>query len=83
MSLEEEISKAELAGRSIMLCFDANSKMGPQHISGDPHPQSENGTVLKGILERHAMCVANGLTGKSKGVITRERTRKNILKKVS
>ena len=51
--------------------------MGPQHISGDPHPQSENGTVLEGILERHAMCVANGLTGKSKGVITRERTTKN------
>ena len=77
MSLEEEISKAELAGRSIMLCFDANSKMGSVHIPGDPHSQSENGTVLEGIFERHAISVANGLVGKVKGVITRERTTKN------
>ena len=77
MSLEEEISKAELAGCSIMLCFDANSKMGPQHIQGDPHPQSENGKVLEGIFERHAISVANGLRGKVRGVITRERTTKN------
>ena len=74
MSLEEEIAKAELSGRSIMLCFDANSKMGPSHIPGDPHPMSENnGKVLEGILERHAMIVANGLIGKVTGVITRER----------
>ena len=33
--------------------------------------------LLEGIFERHAISVANGLTGKVKGVITRERTTKN------
>ena len=73
-ALEEEISKAELAGRSVMVCFDANSKMGPEYIPGDPHVMSENGKIIEGIIERHALTVANGVTGKSKGVITRERT---------
>ena len=73
-ALEEEISKAELAGRSVMVCFDANSKMGPEYIPGDPHGISENGKIVEGIMERHALTVANGVKGKSKGVITRERT---------
>ena len=49
MTLEEEISKAELSGRSVLLCFDANSKMGPNHIPEDPHDISENGKVLEGM----------------------------------
>ena len=65
MSLEEEISKAELSGRSILLCFDAKSKMGPEHIPGDPHPKSENGIVLEEMFERHAITVANGFGRKS------------------
>ena len=28
---------------------------------------------MDGIIDRHALCVVNGLTGKQKGVITRER----------
>ena len=43
MTLEEEISKAELSGRSAIICFDANSKMGRDHIPEDPHNISENG----------------------------------------
>ena len=77
MTLEEEITKAELAGRSILICMDANSKMGPQHIPEDPHTISENGRVLEGILERHALTVANGIRGKFSGVITRARTTKD------
>ena len=46
MTLEEEIAKSELSGRSIMLCLDANSKMGSNHIPEDPHEISENGKVL-------------------------------------
>ena len=60
-----------------MLCFDANSKIGPNHIPEDPHDISENGKVLEGILSRHALIVANGITGKHRGVITRERMTKD------
>ena len=39
---------------------------------------SPNGKILAGIIERHALVVANGIKGKSKGVITRHRnTRSN------
>ena len=72
-ALEEEVSKAELAGRAVMICCDANSKMGPEYIPGDPHDISENGKIVEGIIERHALVVANGIKGKSKGVITRKR----------
>ena len=72
-ALEEEVTKAELAGRSVIISFDANSKMGHKYIPGDPHSISENGKVIEGILERHALSVGNGLAGKSRGTITRAR----------
>ena len=76
-ALEEEVTKAELAGRSVIISFDANSKLGPMYIKGDPHAMSENGKILEGIIDRHALCVANGITDKSKGTITRERITKD------
>ena len=33
---------------------------------------SKNGKVLAAVMERHTLCVVNGLTDKSKGLITRE-----------
>ena len=66
-------SSAELEGRSILICMDANSKLGPEYIQGDPHSQSPNGKVLAGIIDRHALFVANGATGKKEGLITREK----------
>ena len=76
-ALEEELTKSELAGTSVLVCFDANSKMGPSFIPGDPHTQSENGKIMEGIIERHALTVANGIKDWSKGVITRSRTTVN------
>ena len=81
MTLEEEISKAELSGRSVIICFDANSKMGRDHIPEDPHDISENGKVLEGILRRHALTVTNGIKGKHSGVITRERITKDHIER--
>ena len=72
--LEEEISKAELAGKSLLISFDSNSKLGPSWIPNDPHGQSQNGQVLAGIMERHALFVANGDGDKCSGLITRQRT---------
>ena len=72
-TLEEEIASAELTGCSVILAMDANCKLGTQYVPGDPKEQTPNGKLLAGIVDRHAMCVANGLTTKRKGVITRER----------
>ena len=74
VALEEEISKAQLAGKSIIIELDANSKLGDKYVVGDPHKISPNGQLLKGIIERHALHVANGVTTKSSGVITRCRS---------
>ena len=73
-ALEEEVTKAGLAGRSVMISLDANSKLGKEWIPADSHKQSQNGKVLSGILKRHALSVVNCLEGKSSGVITRTRT---------
>ena len=39
--LEEEVIKAELDGKSIIIEMDANSKLGPLILSGNKHQQSE------------------------------------------
>ena len=65
--LDEEVKSAKLAGALICLELDANSKLGPEIIPGDPHPQSKNGKLLE-----NDMIVVNGL-GISEGKITRYR----------
>ena len=37
IELETEVEKAELAGTSVIIEIDANSKLGPEHIANDPH----------------------------------------------
>ena len=49
-ALEKEITSAELEGRSVMIAMDANSKLGKHYIKDDPHPTSENGKILTGII---------------------------------
>ena len=73
-ALEEEVTKAGLAGSSVIISLDANSKLGKEWIPEDSHKQSPNGRVLAGILKRHALFVVNNLQGKSTGTITRKRT---------
>ena len=36
-ALEEEVKKAQLNGKLIYIQMDANSKLGPELIEGDPH----------------------------------------------
>ena len=72
-SLEEEIIKAQFNGKSIYIQMDANSKLGPEIFSGDPHAQSENGKILSNIIERNALTVMNGMVSKCRGSITRRR----------
>ena len=72
-ALEAEIACAETEGRSVIICMDANSKLGPEYIPGDPHARSQNGKILAEIVERHALIVLNGVKAKCTGVITRHR----------
>ena len=75
LALEEEIAKAELAGKSLIIQLDANSKLGPEMIPGDKHHQSDNGRILAGIIERHGLIVGNSLK-QCEGLITRKRVTK-------
>ena len=78
-ALEAEVSRAELEGRSVIICMDANSKLGSEFIPRDPHGQSQNGKILAGILDRHALIVLNGLKEKCDWLITRQRSTENGL----
>ena len=75
LALETEVEKAELLGKSIVIELDANSKLGHKYIPKDPHMISPNGILLAGVIDRHALIVANG-SDKSIGNITRKRTTK-------
>ena len=72
LALEEEVVKAELAGKSIIIELDANAKLGPDFIPGDKHQQSENGRLLADIIERHGLIIGNSLK-KCTGLVTRKR----------
>ena len=75
-AFEEEIVKATLHGKGIYIELDANSKLGPTEIEGDPHPQSENGKILARIIKRQSLTVINSVKNKCKGQITRRRVTK-------
>ena len=70
LTLEEEITKAELEGKSIYIELDANSKLGPERLPKDKHPMSNNGKILASIIDRHALFVANS-SEKCKGTANR------------
>ena len=53
LALETEIEKSELAGISVIIELDANSKLGKQYIPNDPYDMSPNGALLSDIIERH------------------------------
>ena len=58
--------------------MDANSKLGPDIIKGDPHCQSENGKLLAAIIKRHVLVVMNSSEKKCTGKITRRRITSKI-----
>ena len=70
--LEEEVVKAAMAGNSVIIELDANSKMGSENIPGDPHTISPNGKILQDIIERQNLVLVNA-SDKAKGKITRKR----------
>ena len=71
-ALEDEVVKAELAGKSVFIEADFNSKLGKEYIPNDPHTQDKNGKLLADIVKRQNLTVANGLMV-CNGTITRKR----------
>ena len=51
-ALEAEIIKAKMAGKSVIVEMDANSKLGKEHIENDPHDISPNGKILENIIKK-------------------------------
>ena len=52
--------------------------MGPEIISKDPHPQSANGKILTGIINRHGIIVTNGLVDMCVAITRRRGTKDSI-----
>ena len=76
LKLEEEIQKAKLNEKSVLIQFDANSKLGPRIIQGDPHEQSDNGKILSEIISRNGLVVINSLENKCYGKKNKEKNRR-------
>ena len=75
ITLEEEIVKATVAGKSVIIEMDANSKLEKEYIPCDPHTITPNGKLLAGVIERQELVVVNGLKA-CHGTITRTRKAK-------
>ena len=58
--------------------LDANSKLGPEWISGDPHKQTLNEIFLSDLLKRNALFVVNVIKTKCVGKITRRRITRKV-----
>ena len=70
--LDEEIKSAKMAGTMLCIQMDANSKLGPEYVPGDPKQMSKNGKHLAKVIDENELIVVNG-TQKCTGVITRYR----------
>ena len=58
---------------SIIIVFKKNPAYGRQSIFRPMRIEiSKNGKILANIVDGHALCVVNGIEGKSKGLITRQ-----------
>ena len=57
---------------------DANSKLDPDLIKGDPYEKSDKGRLLEGIIKKNALIVMNNSEQKCKGKITRKRIIKHL-----
>ena len=73
MTLEKEINKAEMEGKSVIIEMDANSKLGPERIPNVKHDISPNSRLLAGVIDCHALYVLNS-SDKCEGIITRKRS---------
>ena len=77
-ALEVEILNAKLHSKAIYKQMDANNKLGPKFIKGDPHKQRETGKNVADIIKGSALIVMNESSKKCPGKITRRRITKKV-----
>ena len=75
-SLEQEISASKNANCLTLIQMDGNAKLGKNVLKEDPHEITENGKLLRGLLERESLELLNS-SDLCKGAITRHRVTKN------
>ena len=57
--IEKEILDAKDENCGIIICFDANAKLGSTIIKDDPNAMSNNGQIFSNLMNRHNLSVAN------------------------
>ena len=72
-SIEEQVSRAFLSGSMVIVAEDANAKLGPTIVPGDPHPMSNNGKLMIEMIERQGLDIINTSEKCKGGPITRKR----------
>ena len=75
-TIEEQVVRAYLVGCEVLIAEDANAKLGPQVIPGDPHTTSENGKLLLNMINRQNLSIVNASTKCKGGPVTRKREAK-------
>ena len=58
-TVEEQVVRAYLDGCMVLVAEDANAKLGPEWIKGDPHTISENGKLLASMIKRQDLALDN------------------------
>ena len=74
--IEQEVVAAQNEKCMILIELDANAKLGSQLIRNDPNKMSENGRLLKNLIDRPSLEVLNN-SPLCEGTITRHRVTKN------
>ena len=74
-AFESAIQSTKLKGDLICAELDANSKIGMENLSSDPHHISANGQMLMDVVNRNDLIIVNS-TSKCIGTITRLRKTK-------
>ena len=75
-AFESAIESGNSNGELICAQLDANSKIGMDNMSSDPHHISANGQMLMDVVNRNGLIIVNA-TSKCFGTITRLRKTKN------
>ena len=78
--LDQEVKSAMLAGTAVCIELDANSKLGPDIVPGDPDVKSRNGKLLEKVIDDNDLVVVNG-TQLCTGLITRYRKTVNNIER--
>ena len=79
-AVEQEVVTAKNSQCMVLIQCDANAKLGNDIINQDPHQISENGRILKSLIDRENLTLLN-TSHLCQGAITRNRIAKENIEK--